>query len=283
MAISEQQLSSWSRLGAQQGSANTYNSIKSALGRHQWPPGMDHDVYLQGSYPNHTNIRGDSDVDVVVESKNVFYHNVPDYLREQYGLTHGSYTWNQFRAEVRRALMDYYGSIRVSDGSKSIKVAGSNSLLNADVVPCNAYRKYDNHGNYASGITFWTRSNTQVINFPKNHRENGAQKNNRCLNRYKPNVRVFKNARSQAGDDFPSYFLECLIYNVPDRHFFPSHSDTFVNAVNFLLDAVTSGAIQSFLCQNEQQSIFGAEPHQIDVASAKRFVNAMADLWNNRA
>ena len=75
MAISEQQLSSWSSLGAQQGSAVTYKSIKLALERHNWPQGMDHHVYLQGSYTNHTNIRGDSDVDVVVETQSVFYHN----------------------------------------------------------------------------------------------------------------------------------------------------------------------------------------------------------------
>lgn len=163
MAIPEQQLSSWSRLGAQQGSASTYNSIKLALERHQWPFGMDHHVYLQGSYPNDTNIRGNSDVDVVVESQNVFYHNVPDDLREKYGLTHyGSYTWSQFRAEVRRALANYYGSTRVGDGSKCIKVAGSGNRLNADVVPCNTYREYDNHGSYANGITFWTRS-IQVV------------------------------------------------------------------------------------------------------------------------
>ena len=33
-------------------------------------------VYLQGSYRNHTNFAGDSDVDVVVETSGVFYHNL---------------------------------------------------------------------------------------------------------------------------------------------------------------------------------------------------------------
>ena len=74
MAITEQQLSNWSGLGAQKGSADTYNSIKTALGQYVFPAGMNYRVYLQGSYPNHTNIRGDSDVDVVVETDGVFYH-----------------------------------------------------------------------------------------------------------------------------------------------------------------------------------------------------------------
>ena len=72
MTIPEHQLEKWSTLGAQTASANTYASIKKALEAHNWPPGMDHIVYLQGSYPNYTNIRGDSDVDVVVETSNTF-------------------------------------------------------------------------------------------------------------------------------------------------------------------------------------------------------------------
>ena len=280
MAIPEQQLSSWSRLGAQQGSANTYNSIRLALDRHRWPQGMDHHVYLQGSYANHTNIRGDSDVDVVVESQNVFYHNIPGQLRAHYGLTaSASYTWQEFREEVKRALVNCYGSHVVNDGSKCIKVAGSGNRLNADIVPCTTYRQYDNFGNYVAGITFWTRSGIQIVNFPKAHRDNGAHKNNRCQECYKPNVRVFKNARNYAKNSLPSYFLECVIYNAPDSNFSRSHADTFVRVVNFLLDAVGSGTIGSFRCQNEHQTVFGTAPHQIDVMSAERFVIAMRDLF----
>lgn len=242
---------------------------------------MNHEVYLQGSYPNHTNIRGDSDVDVVVESGNSFYHNVPQQLRRQYGLTTGLYTWQQFRAEVKLALMDHYGPRRVRDGSKCIKVAGSGHHLNTDIVPCITYRKYDNPEHHVSGITFWTCDDVQVINFPRSHKENGIHKNNRCLARYKPNIRVFKNARNHAGNDFPSYLLECLVYNVPDFRFSRSHSDTFISVMNFLSDAVRNGAIRYFQCQNQQQLIFGAKPNQFDLVLAKRFVNALSYLWNN--
>ena len=243
---------------------------------------MDHQVYLQGSYPNHTNIRGDSDVDVVVESGAVFYHNVPDHLRQQYGLTTPAlYTWQQFRAEVRRALSSYYGSPRVTDGRKCIRVAGYGNRLNADVVPCTAYRRYSNPGWYSNGITFWTRNDVQIVNFPKDHLHNGSQKNSRCHTCYKPNVRVMKNARSRAGNDLPSYFLECLLYNVPDSCFSPRHADTFVATINYLFESVEDGTIQSFPCQNEQQTICGTEPHQTDVASIERFVRAMVSLWQN--
>ena len=78
MGIPESQLERWSSIGAQQRSAATYRSIQTALAAHDWPRYMDHDVYLQGSYPNHTNIRGDSDVDDVVETSRAFYHNVAE-------------------------------------------------------------------------------------------------------------------------------------------------------------------------------------------------------------
>ena len=116
------------------------------------PPGMDHQVYLQGSYANSTNIRGDSDVDIVVETQNVFYHNVPLHLLQQYGIEPGAYRWPQFRAEVLQALREYYGTDSVTDGNKAIRVLGNDSRLNADVVPCAEYRHY--HGiHYAEGIS----------------------------------------------------------------------------------------------------------------------------------
>ena len=280
MAIPESQLIAWSRVGAQQGSARTYQSIRAALAEHTWPPRMNHDVYLQGSYPNHTNIRGDSDVDIVVETKNVFYHNVPEQLRVQYGLTErATYGWNDFKAQVRLALVHRFGHA-VTDGNKCIKVAGNGHRLNADVVPCTAYRHYHN-GTYAEGITFWTRDRTQIINFPKAHLEHGSQKNLACRDRYKPNVRVFKNARNTAGNDFPSYFLECLLYNVPHDRFGARFNETFWNVLDFLLVADEQGNMRQFLCQNGVQAMFGTGPHQTSLESTRNLLRSLTQLWDN--
>ena len=277
MAIPESQLTAWSRVGAQEGSARTYQSIRSALTDHAWPLGMNHNVYVQGSYPNHTNIRGDSDVDIVVETTNVFHHNVPEYLRVQYGLTEPpTYNWNDFKVQVRSALGHRFGHA-VTDGNKCIKVAGDGHRLNADVVPCTAYRHYLN-GTYTEGITFWTRGGTQIINFPKVHLEHGSQKNHECGDRYKPNVRVFKNARNAAGNDFPSYFLESLLYNVPRWHFGARFDETFQNILGFLQSANEQGKMGQFLCQNGVQAMFGTEPHQTSLESARNLLRRLTQL-----
>lgn len=282
MSIPERQLEQWSGLGAQRGSADTYASIKSALESHSFPPSMTFSVYLQGSYPNHTNIRGDSDVDVIVETDRVFYHNVQAGREWEFGFsTPGPFTWYEFRDEVRSALSRYYGERTVVQGNKSIKVAGHGNRLNADVVPCTEYREYLSSESHAKGITFFTGDRIKIINYPKLHRENGSTKNGFCGERYKPTIRVFKNARNNATNDFPSYFLECLLYNVPNNCFVESYSQTFVNALQYLYGACNDGSLNSFLCQNGRQSMFGPAEHQISTREAERFVNALVHLWNN--
>ena len=280
MRIPELQLSSWAGLGAQRGSATTYNSIKVAFASHAWPHGMDYNVYLQGSYANHTNIRGDSDVDIVVEGTSTFYHNVPAELLQQYLISPARYSWNQFRAEVERALAAYYGSTVVVEGNKCLKVAGQGGRLNADVIPCNTYRHYYDELRYAEGIAFWTRSGTQIVNFPKLHTEHGTRKNEACSTHYKPNVRVFKNARNRCNNSLPSYFLECLLFNVPDSRFEAAFASTFFRVVQYLADAKKTGTLASFVCQNGQQKLFGPALHQADLASAWRAIDDLANLWN---
>ena len=238
-------------------------------------------VYLQGSYPNQTNIRGDSDVDVVVETGSVFYSNLTESERRTAGMVPGAFNWFEFRDEVKKALTNHYGSGDVTQGNKCIKVKGGGNRLDADVVPCTEYRNYQYGNVTATGITFWTRSYIQVVNYPKLHLENGSAKSQSCLQNYKPNIRVFKNARNRANNDFPSYFLECLLYNVPNNYFGNSHNETVFGALRYLNAAKNDNSMETFRCQNEQQAIFGAEEHQIDISAGKSLIDALVALWGS--
>ena len=185
---------------------------------------MNYDPYLQGSYANHTNIRGNSDVDLVVESSSVFYSNLTEQEEHQFGIVEGSYGYRQFRSEVIKALRSYYGNHLVdADGQISVKVAGSAGRLAADVVPCITYKRYKGRRVAAKGITFWTKSDQQVVNYPKVHLQNGSKKNHRAANSYKPAIRLFKNARERIIEEnpslegkYPSYFLSafCTTYQI---------------------------------------------------------------------
>jgi hypothetical protein len=87
-------------------------------------------VYTKGSYPNETNVRQDSDVDVVVENRVLFYS---DYISQEVEAkatpdpTTSTYTgvWTPaaWRAEVENALTNYFGSDEVdSSGNVAIRV-----------------------------------------------------------------------------------------------------------------------------------------------------------------
>ncbi|RMH33653.1 MAG: nucleotidyltransferase [Gammaproteobacteria bacterium] len=285
MPILESQLEGWSQQGSISTAKKTHESIRAALDRYEWPKGKP-EVYLQGSYKNSTNIPGDSDVDVVVQLNSVLMNNLTAEQKRRFGFVKSNYTWNDFYSDVERALTDYYGASRVRRGRKTLKV--QTPYLPADVVVCLQYRKYPpnprSEDDYIEGMSFYVPSEGRwVINYPKLHYQNGATKNQKTNERYKPTIRMFKNARTYlikqgAPQDLaPSYFLECLLYNVPDSKFGGTFQDTFCSVVKWLLQTDLSW----FRCQNEQDDLFGDSPEQWSEEKARRFLKFMVHLWNH--
>lgn len=293
MTIPESQLDVWSKQGATVGSANTHSSLKTALDRHKWPAGMTYTTYLQGSYANATNIRGNSDVDLVVESRSVQYSNLTEGERRQMSLQPGAFRWADFRREVIAALVSYYGTNSVKPSNKSVKVlpdSAGNRLL-ADVVPCIKYVEYKDGTVYGEGITFWAQNpNEQIKNFPKHHLENGSAKNSLTQTGgwYKPSVRMFKNARERiiGGDDtrrkqFPSYFVECLHYNVPSNLYGKGYQSTYLGVIEYLARVLSTADSDRFVCQNYKRWLFGAGSTQWNKSDAQAFVAHLIHLWNS--
>ncbi|GET38906.1 nucleotidyltransferase domain-containing protein [Microseira wollei] len=292
MPISESQLQTWSNQGAVVSAKLTHESIRNALAAYNWSSGITYDTYLQGSYRNSTNIRGDSDVDLVVELTSVFYSNLSEREKSKLGITPAAYGWSEFRQEVINALSSYYGSQYVDkSGSKSIKLLPNSGRLKADVVVAVKYKHYENMRLVAEGMTFWTLSGShQIYNFPKLHYENGTNKNSQQQTKglYKPNVRVFKNARNRIIETntllsgrFPSYFIECLLFNVPNSKFSTSYQSTFVNSINWLNTQLYNDGWQGFLCQNKMNYLFGNSTVQWNVIDAREYVSRLVAMWNN--
>lgn len=179
MAIPEDRLKVWANQGATEGSKNTYTSIKAALDGYSWPEGMKPDIYLQGSYANSTNTRGNSDVDVVAEMTCVYYSNLTEAEKPRVGWIAGRYSFSDFRVHVVTALRSYYGAALIDEsGGKAVRVSAAPGRLNADVLPCVQYKRYDALQVVAEGVTFWNQVNgEQVVNYPKLHIKNGEQKN----------------------------------------------------------------------------------------------------------
>jgi hypothetical protein len=299
MTIPEAQLTTWANPGATASAESTHHAIREALnaqahliGRSGW------EIYLQGSYRNATNIRGDSDVDIVVELPSVFAHNsneLPPWQKSAFDLSYANtdYTWWNFRADVLRALRGYFGEHAVRDEINAIKMVDC-TPLKADVVPAiqyNGYSSFISMGNeqHVEGIAFWRQDNQErVVNFPKLHYQNGAAKNAvvRTAGNYKPLVRMFKNARLVAMDrrhlapkSVPSYFLECLLSNVPDQYFTGGKQEGFVGIVTWLSNANLDG----FRSQNGVIPLFGTSRQQWNTTAAYGFLLAMRVLWEKWA
>jgi hypothetical protein len=292
MAIPESQLETWSHQGATTTAKATHDSIRNALTAANSPVRQliasgSAEIYLQGSYKNDTNIRGDSDVDIVAELDAIFYSNLTEQEKQYLRLGPAVHTLSQFRADVLQALQNYFGAASVVNGNKAVTIRSGSGRLEADVLPCAQYKTYRNYAVAAEGITFFTqRESRQVINFPKLHYDNGVSKNSSQQTNgwFKPTVRIFKNARTYLVDQghlaatvAPSYFLECFIYNVPANMFGQSYVTTFCNVFNWLNNA----NFAAFMCQNRQLPLFGPTQEQWAEQSARTLLQHIQSLWNN--
>lgn len=298
MGIPETQLERWSHPGGVQNATKVHNSLKTALeSSNSLIKNQKYNAYLQGSYRNKTNVRGDGDVDLVVEYQGGWISDLTSLSEEEKNIyrtytRESDYTWEKFRADVLVTLQRYYGNEGVQAGDKAIKVLARSDSLPADVVVCLPHRKYayvrsneDNH--FVEGIVFWTqKEGEKIINYPKVHFSNGVLKNSdiKTNGLFKPTVRMFKNARTFLINNgkmtkklAPSYFIECLIYNAPNSLFKQSWTDTYVGIVNWLY----SQNLKSFMSQNEQIQLIGPNKDQWLETSAKTFIDALVTLWKN--
>ncbi|MFP5206440.1 MAG: nucleotidyltransferase [Acidobacteriota bacterium] len=297
MAIPQSQLDTWTHQGATATSSAAYNSIQHALSKTGSPlENRGVEIFLQGSYANATNIYADSDIDVIVLYNNTFHWDPSRLTQAQQALheqvyPRASYPWTSLKADVLAALRAHYGKGAVTPGNKAISVVTGGGKKPADVVPVVQYRSYTDftnpHNPYAFwGVQFFDGTNRPIVNYPQYHRTNGEAKNSaeRTRGNYKETVRVFKNIRNCLIDRgllhdgaAPSYFIECLLYNVPDVLFTSSTALRIPAIITYL----RSIARTAMTCQNGVLPLFGSTSTQWNDVDCLTFLNAANQLWNN--
>lgn len=302
MAIPERQLQTWSNQGAVQTSANTHKSVTNCIDKVNWNNDVNYETYLQGSYPNYTNIYGNSDVDLVVEFRSIFSKNLSaltESQKQEFDIKYADakYSLAAFKLAIIKQLRLCFGEPNVKVGNKAILVKGDGNRLDCDVIVCNPYRQYISYlpssEKYIEGIIFRTENeipNRNIINYPKIHLRNGSLKNQQenTYGNFKPSVRVLKNMKAAMIDKgyitktlAPSYFLECLIYNSDNINFRKnSYSEIAVSIINQFSNDVHSGRMTDYLVQNEQSKLFGSNDQQWNIDDATIFVNQLIKFWN---
>ncbi|MGE3991148.1 nucleotidyltransferase domain-containing protein [Pseudorhodoplanes sp.] len=293
MPISEDQLQRWSKPGPTAQFTATYDTLKTVLNDPLSPYYLkDFAIFLQGSYKNDTNVYGDSDVDVVVRLDSIFFTDL-DYLspdekaRYQAQRSPGTYTLAEFRRSVVEWLTKKYGS-DVKPGKKAIFIKGNGNRRDADVLVCAKLKRYYTFpaiGNprVAEGICFFLPDGTRVDNYPELHSDNCTTKHQNTRSWFKHTVRIFKNLRNTMIEKLiiadglaPSYFIEGMLYNVPEPKFGGTEQQNFRDVLVWLLQADRT----KFLCANEQFYLLGNSQVTWPAENCAKFLVAAEKYWN---
>lgn len=296
MTVSDSTIEEWARLPGSFLLSWTGDVLRDALRRSRRLEGCRFEIFLQGSFANRTYTKHSSDVDLVVMMTMPLQENIAalgPVGRSNFHARYekSEYDWRAFRKDVLAALRDRYF---VKESSKCIDIHHWNSLMRvpADILPAIEYRKYHSFPlpgveSYDGGVFFRDSRGREIINYPKQHRENGQHKHRSTRGRFTAAVRAVKSARKELAEEkkgsvpaAPSYFLECLLYNVPDEVFTASMPSAVRKSVAWLHARAEDGGLRRFRCQNELVDLFGDEPDRWDLQTAKAVVEALHGLFN---
>ena len=227
---------------------NAERMIRKAISASTDLKAMRIDVFSQGSFKNVTNIPQDSDVDVSVCVTDLFYYRVPDGAdKAALGLGgQSNFKYPPYKAAVAKALQDHFGKQNVTVGNKAIRIHSNSYRVDADVVPnCEYHYYYDtrDRSKHDVGVWFQADDGKQCINYPKQHIERDLKKNAATKKRFKRIVRVLKSLQVEmhdkgiVTDTLPSFFIESLVYNVPDDRFnYASYKDNVQAVLAYLFN-----------------------------------------------
>jgi hypothetical protein len=179
----------------------------------------------------------------------------------------------------------------VKPGTKAIRIEGNDNRRNADVIVAFKYKRYykfkgPSDESHVTGICFFQSDGSLIANYPKQHSENLTAKHQATDNKFKPLARIFKNMRSRLIEDgliakgsAPSYYVEGLLYNVPNDQFVGDYQDIFLNVLNWLYATKDRSKL---VCANEQYYLLrDNSPTCWACADGDNFIKASIKLWND--
>lgn len=197
--------------------------VRAAVDNHPAFKGQGIQVFVKGSYANSTNVRSDSDVDVAVKCTDALYwgEHTPGAHPSSNGPYTGDWTPSKLRAELVKALESTFPGQVDTSGSTAIHVKANTARVDIDVVPCFDYRYYFSPTRWRDGSMVFKKDGSSLVNYSEQQLANGIAKNNATGRSYKRAVRIMKRlenamVESKYHGQLPSYFIECLVYNVPN-------------------------------------------------------------------
>lgn len=235
-----------------------------------------------------------SDVDIVIRLDDCFTEDWSD-LSEQEKSAYKPvfpkiyYTLVAFKQDVLRVLGEQYGNAAVHAGNKAIAINANSSRRKADVIVSCQHQRYlpsrsARDSCYVAGIYFLNSSKEPIINYPQQHSANLTSKHQATMGRLKPMIRIFKNIRNRLVKDSkikasmaPSYYVEGLLYNVPEAKFVGSYQDCVTNVLNWYIKEAEKSQLT---CANEQYYLLQDSHVCWNRADCDKFISTVVKFWN---
>lgn len=294
----ESTLTSWAKRASDTEEAKrdrTAKAITDALNADPAVKDLPINVYPKGSYANRTNVRADSDVDINVEYTGIFFYELTHELEGKSGADIGIEPASgtdpdpvEFKNLIENALVKEFGRGAVERQNKAIELQEQSNRLAADVVPCYTHHRYERQTLLANptplvGTQIFPDSGGEIINWPKQHYENGVAKNTATRRCYKAMVRCLKRLENEMVEkgvtkEVPSYLIECLVYNVPNNNFRHAtyYEDFGAVIAHIYNETLTQDHCSEWVEVNELKYLFGS--HQ---KWTRQEANKFAwDAWN---
>lgn len=194
--------------------SNLQNHIQEILGD-------THYTFLQGSYANDTSIADINDVDIVAVRKST-YSSIHSEVE-----TSGSVNWDTIFSEIEFKLKNQnLYNWTIDRGDKCITVKTIN--FKADIVPS---VQVGRDIKVDPIVIYSFKTNTEIINYPKTHIDNGVKKHDITNKNFKPMVRMFKNWSLNHFNNsgiVSSYQIESLVYNSDNENFTNDYALSFI-------------------------------------------------------
>jgi hypothetical protein len=215
---------------------NAERMVREAINQDEKLKSKSIEIFGQGSYANNTNVRVNSDIDINVQYTDGFYYDLAEgeTVESSNIIPHNQYSYKEFKNDVEQALINKFGYSEVLREDKCINIKENSYRVKTDVVPTWEYRRYNNKTSYELGARFFTDNGNNITNYPKQHIQNGKNKNTQTARRFKRLTRLHRKLRYKMIEDninissnITSFLLECLIWNVPNNIF--NDPDTWNN------------------------------------------------------
>lgn len=290
------------------------------------------DIYIHGSYACGANIYFPSNLEIMLELKKTPSYNPDEYPHKKYRLYNDYFVETQLEfnpVDFSKILYDALVELtngNVAQHDKFIEIPRQKGIRhNLEITPCFTFnyveqvvpRKLDNsdpefskNARIFRGVMLYNHDvKKHIFTFPKLHARNGQAKDAATRGNFMKMVRLFKTLnkigmRELDFDTTRGYFVQCLLFNVPNELFIirergdrnvnveasnpmiarkdnvpfdPDIPKIFYRILNYLINI----DFASFVSQNLVWGLFGQADEFWRIQYAHEFVQNIKRMYDN--